>query len=125
MKRQRATVIVEIERRILLVENRGGLVLLPGGGINPDESPRQAALRELGEETGLTAESMCFLFCHESATNCHEVYWATAAGTPRAGDDAFALHFCAAADSRLNERMSAATRTIIARFRDLVGADRQ
>lgn len=124
MKRQRATVIVEIGRRILLVENRGGLVLLPGGGIKPEESPHQAAVRELGEETGLTADSMRFLFCHESATNCHQVYWATATGTPRAGDDAFALHFCAAADSHLNERMSVATRTIIERFCRLVGEDR-
>ena len=45
MKRQRATIIVEVDQRILLVENRGGLVLLPGGGINPEESRLQAAVR--------------------------------------------------------------------------------
>jgi len=119
MKRQRATVIVEIERRILLVENRGGLVLLPGGGINPEESPAQAAVRELGEETGLTAASIGFLFAHESATNCHQVYLAQAAGQPRAGDGSCALHFLGASDDRLDERMSLATRTIIERFRRL------
>lgn len=78
MKRQRATIIVEVDQRILLVENRGGLVLLPGGGINPDESRQQAAARELAEETGLIAGSMRFLFSHESATNCHSVFWAAA-----------------------------------------------
>jgi len=44
------------ERRIILVKlryMRGWRV--PGGGRSPDESPEQAALRELREEIGLTA----------------------------------------------------------------------
>jgi ADP-ribose pyrophosphatase YjhB (NUDIX family) len=45
---------------VLLVE-RGrapwrGLWSLPGGSIEPDESPSEAALRELKEETGIAAE---------------------------------------------------------------------
>lgn len=116
MKRQRATVIVDIDGRILLVENRGGLLLLPGGGINPDESHAQAASRELGEETRLRAKSLHFLFSHESQTNCHQVFRARASGTPLAGDDAVALHLLAQGDLALADRMSAATRQIIERF---------
>ncbi|MCB1933863.1 MAG: NUDIX domain-containing protein [Candidatus Accumulibacter sp.] len=116
MKRQRATVIVDIDGRILLVENRGGLLLLPGGGINPDETHAQAASRELGEETRLRAKSLHFLFSHESQTNCHHVFRARASGTPLAGDDAVALHLLAQGDLALADRMSAATRQIIERF---------
>lgn len=116
MKRQRATVIVEIDSRILLVENRGGLLLLPGGGINPAESHLQAAARELAEETRLIAESMLFLFSHESPTNCHSVFWAAASGLPFAGDDATALHLFEPQDLALTSRMSRASRQIIDRF---------
>ena len=116
MMRQRATIIVEIDKRILLVENRGGLLLLPGGGINAAESRLQAAVRELAEESGLIAESMLFLFSHESATNCHHVFWAMAPGVPFAGDDATALHFFDQDHPALSGRMSRASRQIVDRF---------
>jgi len=116
MKRQRATLIVEIDSKILLVENRGGLLLLPGGGIDADESHAQAAARELGEETCLLADSLQFLFSHESETNCHQVFSASASGTPLAGDDAMALHLFADVDRALTARMSAATLQIIERY---------
>lgn len=116
MKRQRATVIVEIDTRILLVQNRSGLLLLPGGGILSNESPLQAAARELAEETQLVARSLLFLFSHESPSHCHTVFWAAAAGTALAGDDATALHLFTADDRALSERMSAASRQIVDRF---------
>ncbi|WP_291994199.1 NUDIX domain-containing protein [Candidatus Accumulibacter sp. ACC003] len=116
MKRQRATVIVEIDGKILLVENRGGLILLPGGGINPQESRAQAAARELAEETCLLADSLQFLFSHESHTNCHHVFHTSVSGTPLAGDDAAALHYLDYGDPTLGGRMSAATQEIIERF---------
>lgn len=116
MKRQRATVIVEIDQRILLVENRGGQLLLPGGGINGNESRLQAAARELAEETGLIAESMLFLFAYESPWNRHNVFWAAAPGRPTADDDATALHFYGRDDPSLLARMSPATRYIVDRF---------
>ncbi|WP_300456785.1 NUDIX domain-containing protein [Accumulibacter sp.] len=116
IKRQRATVIVEFERRILVVENRGGLILLPGGGIGPHESQQHAAARELAEETGLVAESVRFLFSHESPSNCHHVFWAVATGSPLAGDDATAWHLHDPDDPASSRRMSQATRQIIQRF---------
>ena len=121
MKRQRATIIVEIDQRILLVENRGGLVLLPGGGVHPEESQAQAAARELAEETGLLAQSLSFLFSHESATNRHSVFRALASGSPLAGDDAARLHFFDPDNLALTERMSAASRQIIDRFLGMRG----
>ena len=118
MKRQRATVIVEVDGKILLVENRGGLILLPGGGINPQESGLHAAARELAEETCLTADALQFLFSHESQTNWHHVFHASASGTPLAGDDAVALQYFDQDDLTLSGRMSAATRKILDRFLD-------
>lgn len=52
--------VTDGQRRVLLVE-RGkepfkGKLVLPGGHIEPGESPAEAAIRELREETGLVVD---------------------------------------------------------------------
>lgn len=64
--RERATarvVILDKDNRVLLINERDPKAphhptywLTPGGGIDADEGPRQAATRELAEELGLTVE---------------------------------------------------------------------
>lgn len=70
---------------------------LPGGGAKPKESRRQAAIRELMEETGMKAVSLKHLFeflggVHAgprggSFRNAHEVFRVTATGTPEPGQE--------------------------------------
>jgi 8-oxo-dGTP diphosphatase len=58
--RPAAFAIVERGGQIALVrvafEGGGGRTDLPGGGIDPGETPELAAVRECGEEAGLVAE---------------------------------------------------------------------
>jgi 8-oxo-dGTP pyrophosphatase MutT (NUDIX family) len=53
----RAVAVVERGGRLLLIRRRRGpleYAVLPGGGVEPGETPEQAVLRELEEECGLT-----------------------------------------------------------------------
>jgi ADP-ribose pyrophosphatase YjhB (NUDIX family) len=52
------TMVVRDDKgRVLLIKNAdANLWLPPGGGIEPDESSRDAAVREIREETGLLVE---------------------------------------------------------------------
>jgi ADP-ribose pyrophosphatase YjhB (NUDIX family) len=55
----RAQCIVHRQRKVLMVKHQQGDMewwCLPGGGIEPGESPAQAALRELEEECGVRGE---------------------------------------------------------------------
>ncbi|MGD0646170.1 MAG: NUDIX domain-containing protein [Candidatus Bathyarchaeia archaeon] len=61
-RRRRGTAVVDTPEGILVVSENGRLFLLPGGGANPGESRRRAAIRELKEETGLIAIKCTFLF---------------------------------------------------------------
>lgn len=55
--RPAAFAVVEREGKIAIVrvtfEGGGGRTDLPGGGLDPGETPQQAAARECGEEAGL------------------------------------------------------------------------
>jgi 8-oxo-dGTP pyrophosphatase MutT (NUDIX family) len=43
---------------VLLVRSRRGSWTIPGGGIDPGETPEHAAIRELGEEAGVVGASV-------------------------------------------------------------------
>lgn len=80
-KRLRATVIAEQDGKVLLVRERGSRrYSLPGGGIERGESAMEAGVRELREETMLTALRAEFLFDHEGTTQYHKVIWALVQG---------------------------------------------
>jgi 8-oxo-dGTP diphosphatase len=51
-----AIVLDDNDRALLVHHNKIGLWLYPGGHIDPNEDPAQAALREVHEETGIHAE---------------------------------------------------------------------
>lgn len=95
--RRRGTAIVDTPKGILLVSLDGTHFTLPGGGAWPKESRRQAAVRELMEETGMKAVSLTHLFeflggVHAgprggSFRNAHEVFLVTATGTPQPGQE--------------------------------------
>lgn len=82
-KRLRSTAIVETPQGILLTAMANGVFLLPGGGIEANEGAAAAIIRELHEETGLFAESVLYLFDHESDSSHHRVFYVQAGGQPQ------------------------------------------
>jgi 8-oxo-dGTP diphosphatase len=79
------------------VAPRKGLYVLPGGFVEFDETPYEAARRELREETGLDAPELDLLEVHtiryrENEASLSVVFHAPRwHGEPRADDDAAAL----------------------------------
>ncbi|WP_242089539.1 NUDIX domain-containing protein [Curtobacterium sp. DN_7.5] len=58
-----AAVAVRGDQVLLVLRERDGrrYAVLPGGGVEPGETPQQACLRELREETGLGGELVALL----------------------------------------------------------------
>ena len=91
--RRRGTAIVEIASGILVVSKDGRVFTLPGGGALHYESDRDAAIRELKEETDLDATDAVYLFEFLGQThagprggifrNAHKVFLAEAKGVPK------------------------------------------
>jgi ADP-ribose pyrophosphatase YjhB (NUDIX family) len=96
-----ACVAVLREGQVLLarraVEPRKGKYVIPGGFVDFDETPYEAARRELREETGLDATELDLLEVHtiryrENEASLSIVFHARSwQGEPAAGDDAEAL----------------------------------
>lgn len=78
---------------ILVVSKNGRVFTLPGGGARPYETDKEAAIRELKEETDLDATDAVYLFEFMGVRhpgprggtfrNSHKVFLATARGVPR------------------------------------------
>jgi 8-oxo-dGTP diphosphatase len=94
--RRRGTAIIETSKGIILTAGRHGAFILPGGGTKKDESRFVAAIRELKEETGLSAYSAQIIFKHKGRIqpthsgrhkfqDHHTVCVVKASGTPRPG----------------------------------------
>ena len=73
----RATVICRQDDRVLLVRKAEAKWTLPGGKIEIDEGPGEAARRELAEETGLASDALEFLAYHQFDRRAHYVFRVT------------------------------------------------
>jgi 8-oxo-dGTP diphosphatase len=91
--RRRGTAIVEFPEGILVVSQGSEFFMLAGGGANKGERRRQAALRELQEETGLKPLDSKYLFSYKgrlhkdfkgrgSFRDYHKVFLIKAQGIP-------------------------------------------
>ena len=93
-----AGIAVFSDDSVLVIRNRFGEWTLPKGKIEPSETPREAALREVLEETGVSAKIICALGTTEytyvsevTGEPCDKtVYWY--AGAPVGNDDGVYPH---------------------------------
>ena len=86
-KRRRGTALVDTPDGILVVSRDNRTFFLPGGGAEKGESRRDAAVRELYEETCLVATDCRFLFEYPSFTNNHKVFLMKATGVPEPSNE--------------------------------------
>lgn len=91
--RRKGVVIIKRERGILVVKGNQGSYMLPGGGADRGETRRQAAIRELKEETGLSVRQIKEIgkykgrkfksFSGRDIINIGKVFKAKATGIPK------------------------------------------
>ena len=91
MPRIRATAIIIEDNKILLIhrKNDKDYYVFPGGGVEDGESTEQAVLRELMEETSISAEVIKLLEhqTYKDGTENHSYLCRYISGTPKLADD--------------------------------------
>jgi 8-oxo-dGTP diphosphatase len=71
-----AVVLDDHDRVLLIHHNKIGLYLYPGGHVDPNEDPAEAALREVLEETGVKAVVVGTPAFQHPAVVSHAAPWA-------------------------------------------------
>ncbi|PFH27614.1 8-oxo-dGTP diphosphatase [Burkholderia sp. JKS000303] len=72
--KERATIVCCDGPRVLLVSRAASRWALPGGTIKADESPLEAAHRELWEETGLVGLNLAYAMHFGGLAKMHHVF---------------------------------------------------
>jgi 8-oxo-dGTP diphosphatase len=115
--KERATVICRRDNQILYVRKPKSKWTLPGGKVEADESPAQAAARELREETGLILEELAYVTRFQGDEVLHHVFEVsvTPIATPVANNEIAACKWFTAKD--LNEiKVTTAAKLIVKAF---------
>ena len=113
-RRRRGTAIVETPDGILVVSAGGRTYYLPGGVARRGESRKNAATRELREETGLIATDCSYLFEYISFSNYHKVFLIKCTGTPKPRHEI--KHIAYFNPKKSNIKVSGTTRKMIEKY---------
>jgi 8-oxo-dGTP diphosphatase len=70
----RATVIYRKDGEVLFVRKRNAKWNLPGGRVERDETPLEAAMREMAEETGMAFDELRYLTMHREDKVIHYLF---------------------------------------------------
>ncbi len=115
--RERATAIVVRDGLVLIALDEGvDFYFLPGGEIESGESPEQAVLRELHEETGMNLTSAKFMFNHVGPNNYHHVFEVDAEVDPTPQHEIVELAWW---DQQQDLNVHEHTKIILSKYREL------
>ena len=70
----RATIIYRKDGEVLFVRKRKAKWNLPGGRVERDETPLEAAMREMAEETGLAFDELRYLTTYREDKVIHYLF---------------------------------------------------